>query len=172
MMDATYDAGAETQAFQQPFQNEGEAVREVLENHFIGTLDLPEAASEWLLGAWDVIQFVDDVADGDEIPRESLNNALMQMLVSMPSNPFFLSYSSELTPVLAVQILKWQASDWAERNDRADERSYMWRAGFYDLVLLVVQLCHGHEVAIQQSFIIMSLYGETMTDYKKEFPNA
>ncbi len=166
------NTGAETLALRQPFREEGDSVRQVLKNHLTGTLDLPEAASSWLLGLWDVIQFVDDVADGDDISRQNLNNALNQMLVAMPSNRFFLAYASELTPVVAVQILKWQASDWAETNNQADERSYMWRAGFYDVVLLVVQLCHGHDVAVDRSFLVMSLYGETMTDYKKEFANA
>tara|TARA_R110000744_G_C19137723_1_gene537854 strand:+ start:20 stop:553 length:534 start_codon:yes stop_codon:yes gene_type:complete len=166
------NAGAETLALQQPFQKKGDLVRQVLENHLTDMLDLPRDASSWLLGLWDVIQFVDDVADGDDVSRQDLNNALNQMLVAMPSNRFFLTYASELTPVVAVQILKWQASDWAETNNQADERSYMWRAGFYDVVLLVVQLCHGHDVAVDRSFLVMSLYGETMIDYKKEFANA
>ena len=69
---------------------------------------------------------------------------------------------------MAVQLLKWQASDKAERDGRADAKSFMWRAGYYDLVLFVNLLCNGPSAPIAP----LSLYGETLADYLKEFPHA
>jgi hypothetical protein len=59
-----------------------------------------------------------------------------------------------------------------ERAGQADARSYVWRAGYYDLILIVVQLCHGVDVATKLAPIVMQMYGETLADYLKEFPNA
>lgn len=164
--------GAETMARQQANSAKGEPVREILEHHLIETLSLPEAATSWLMGMWDAIQFLDDVVDGDEITRQEFDRALHQLLVGMPTNPFFTAYSSTLLPVVAVQLLKWQASDHAERNGKADARSFMWRAGYYDLVLLAVQICHGYDVAVKMAPIVMGLYGENVDEYKQEFADA
>jgi hypothetical protein len=48
----------------------------------------------------------------------------------------------------------------------------MWRAGYYDLVLLVIQICHGYEKALLAAPSVMSLYGETLADYLGEFEHA
>ena len=81
--------GAETMARQQANLAEGEPVREIIEHHLLDTLSLPEAATSWLMGMWDAIQFFDDVADDDNMPRSELDRTLNQVLVAMPSNPFF-----------------------------------------------------------------------------------
>lgn len=73
---------------------------------------------------------------------------------------------------MAVNILKWQASDRAEREGHADAMSFVWRAGFYDIVLMVVQLCHGRQVAQSCAHHVMGLYGEKLDDYLKEFNHA
>jgi hypothetical protein len=48
----------------------------------------------------------------------------------------------------------------------------MWRAGYYDIILTVVQLCHGQEVAKESAHLIMRMYGEKYEDYLEEFSNA
>ena len=163
---------AETVAHQQARSAKGEPMREILEQHLIETLELPNAATSWLLGMWDAIQFLDDVADGDDISRDRFDSALNQLLVAMPSNPFFIANASALLPVVAVQLLKWQASDIAERCGQAGAVSFVWRAGYYDLVLLTVQICHGYDVAVDMATTVMGLYGEKLDEYKKEFANA
>lgn len=139
-----------------------------LKTHF-QNLGLPEAASNWLLEVWGAIQFFDDVADGDEVSRKDLNSVLWSVFVSMHSNPFFDENRGAIIPVLAVQILKWQASDKAEREGRADARSYVWRAGYYDLVLAVVAIVHGPAKATEISESVMGMYGDTFEQYKQEF---
>lgn len=136
----------------------------------IEAIGLPDQAVRWLLDVWHVIQVFDDVADGDEIDRAHLNEVIWASLVGMPSNPFFIENASTLLPVLGLQIQKWQASDWAERYGQASEQSYMWRAGYYDLVLMVATICgpcNGIKAAA-----ILEIYGESYEDYKREFEIA
>jgi hypothetical protein len=133
-------------------------------------LQLPPQAADWLLSVWQVIQVFDDFADGDTVSRADLDNAIMAALVRMPANSFYQAHSSWLLPAIMQAVLKWQASDLAERSNRADARSFVWRAGYYDVVCLVAALVHGpsSELALRA----LSMYGETLDDYQKEFPNA
>lgn len=133
-------------------------------------LDLPPEASAWLLDVWQVIQTLDDVADGDAVDRSSLDATVWAALVTLPANPFYIANFQALSAALATAVLKWQASDAVERAGHADARSYMWRAGYYDLVLLVVLLTKGHATAMNNAVKVMHLYGEQLDDYLKEFP--
>lgn len=133
---------------------------------------LPAPAVEWLLMLWGAIQVFDDVADGDPVEREDLNATIWNTLVGMNQNTFWLANSQTLAPIVASMILKWQASDQAERAGKADARSFVWRAGYYDVVLMAVALCHGTQRATQSAQQVMELYGETLEDYMKEFSHA
>ena len=145
---------------------------EWLKENLQRVLALPAPATEWLLMLWGAIQVFDDVADGDPVEREDLNAAIWNTLVGMNQNTFWMANSHNLSPVVATMILKWQGSDQAERAGNADARSYVWRAGYYDVVMMVVALCHGTKYATDNSHLVMALYGETLEDYMKEFGNA
>lgn len=134
--------------------------------------NLPSEAIEWLMMVWNIIQVFDDVADGDPIDRSDLNKAIWDSLVGIYQNPFFVAHAHILTPVLATMVLKWHASDIAERNGKHDARSFVWRAGYYDLVLISVQLVHGPDVAASSAHLVMELYGERFENYMKEFGHA
>ena len=140
-----------------------------LDQHF-RNLALPPAANEWLRGVWNAIQVLDDVADGDAIDRPALDRAIYDLLAGLPSNPFFVAHAGTLLPALALMVLKWKASDTAERANRADARSFIWRAGYYDVVLAAVAAHHGPAVAMTVADKVMELYGETLHEYLKEFP--
>ena len=146
--------------------------RHILQNFFDEGIELPHDASLWLLSVWDITQFLDDVADDDEVARDDLNEVINHILIHMPGNSFFLQYPSQLLTAVSTMICKWQASDKLERFGSADERTYMWRAGYYDVILTVMILCHGMEKAISHSADILCLYGESFESYKKEFENA
>jgi len=136
-----------------------------LEDHF----QLPASAVEWLLMLFDAFQVFDDVADGDDIDRSDLDKCIWNTLVAMPLNHFFSVNAVTLLPIVAVNILKWHGSDRAEKAGEADAKSFGWRAGYYDLCMIAVQLCHGTEVAIKLSLDVMKLYGENFDEYRKEF---
>lgn len=133
-------------------------------------LDLPQAASEWLVDLWRTIQLFDDIADGDYDDRKQLDAAVWASLVKMPSNPFYQAHQTWLIPACATAILKWLASDKAEVEGNADERSFVWRAGYYDVVCLCAALVHGP--SSDKSQLALGLYGETFKEYMSEFENA
>lgn len=141
-----------------------------LRGHLADTLGLSYAAQDWLMDMWQFIQVFDDYADGDPVEQGDRDKALWNVLVKMPSNDFYQKHSSWLLPAVAQCILKWMASDLAERSGLADERSYMWRAGFYDLVCLVTGLEHGP--SSEWSWKALSLYGESSKAYLEEFKDA
>ncbi len=145
---------------------------EWLKENLQRVLALPAPATEWLMMLWSAIQVFDDVADGDPVEREDLNAAIWNTLVGMNQNSFWAANSITLAPVVATMILKWQGSDQAERAGKADARSYVWRAGYYDVVMMVVALCHGTKYATDNAHLVMALYGETLEDYMKEFSHA
>ena len=135
-------------------------------------LALPAPAIDWLLMLFEAIQVFDDVADGDPVEREDLNAVIWNTLVGMNQNTFWIANSHSLAPVVATMILKWQASDQAERDGKADAKSFVWRAGYYDVVLMTVALCHGTQQATEKAQQVMELYGETFEEYMKEFDHA
>ena len=141
-----------------------------LKDHFINQLDLPDAAIDWLLDLWHVIQVFDDVHDGD--PAGDVMPALWGALVSMPGNPFYQTHAPALQAAVATAILKWHAANVAEATGKADERSFVWRAAYYDVVLLVTLLCHGQANALRLAPVVMLMYGEPFADYREEFPDA
>jgi len=145
---------------------------DTLRHHFVDELDLPPSAIDWLLDLWRVIQVFDDAVDGDAIDPAEAQAATWAALISLPGNPFFCANAAALQPALATAVLKWFAANEAELDGRADERSYMWRAGYYDVVLLVVLLCHGRVEAERLASSVMQMYGEPFADYRKEFPRA
>ena len=147
-------------------------MRDKVYEHLTVAFNLPAPAVQWLVAVWDAIQVLDDVADNDNIAREDLDAAIFSLLVGMPSNTFFAAHASQLLPALGLMVLKWKASDDAEREGCADAKSYMWRASFYDVVLLVVLLCHGPQIAMATAKHVMAMYGETYEEYCKEFLNA
>jgi hypothetical protein len=135
-------------------------------------LALPAPAIDWLLMLYGAIQVFDDVADGDPVEREDLNAAIWNTLVGMNQNAFWIANCHSLAPIVATMILKWQASDQAERAGQADAKSFVWRAGYYDVVLMTVALCHGTQQATEKAQQVMELYGETFEEYLKEFDHA
>lgn len=143
-----------------------------LEKNLKEGLLLPFDAVQWLLDLYHAFQIFDDFADGDAVDRNDLNKLIWNTLVGMQQNSFYIQNSFRLLPVISVNILKWQASDTVERAGNADAKAYVWRAGYYDIALTVVEICHGPVFAAQNAHIVLGLYGETYDDYMKEFKNA
>ena len=150
----------------------GRRMTDWLRENLEKSLALPAPAVDWLMMLYGAIQVFDDVADGDIVKRQDLNATIWNTLVGMNRNIFWLENAQTLTPIVANMILKWQASDQAERAGRADARSFVWRAGFYDVVLMTVALCHGSNHATEVASDVMAIYGEKLEDYLMEFNHA
>lgn len=146
-------------------------MREVLASH-LHELRLPDPAIAYLLTVWDLFQSLDDWVDGDPVTRDEQNRVIWTACMGLGS--FHAEHFAALQPVMANAVLKWQASDWIERNGEKEQyaKAYVWRASYYDLVLQVVLLVHGVEVATKLAPMVMRMYGETLSDYLKEFDGA
>jgi hypothetical protein len=143
-----------------------------LERHFTEGFKLPPDAVAWLIELWQTIQVFDDLADGGEVKRADLDAAIWSSLVGLQSQTFYVAHAPLLQPVLALAILKWKASDDAERAGTPDERSFVWRASYYDVVLMTVFICHGYSTAMESAVNVMKLYGEDFAAYRTEFGHA
>lgn len=137
---------------------------------YFQAMNLPSDAARFLLVVYEAWQVFDDFADGDPVKREDLHATLWNVFVGLPSNPFYKANMPALIPALGTGILKWIASDAVERAGHADEVSFVWRAGYYDLVVLVAQLAIGPAEAMRLAPSMLKLYGEKFADYRKEFP--
>lgn len=128
-------------------------------------LGLPVEARAWLLDLWNLTQVLDDAMDGDMLARADVSRATWAIFQDMPLNHFYREYTAVLQPVLVLQILKWEGANQIEAAGFASEKSYMWRAGYYDVVLMCCHLCGitnaGHACS--------ELYGETFAEYMGEF---
>jgi hypothetical protein len=138
------------------------------------TLELPKDAHKWLIDFFETLQGLDDWYDNDYIPHYEKLKVIHNCLVVLSSNPFFLANHTRLHPLINNLILKWSGANVIEQAMEEEElpKAYMWRAGFYDLVLEVVSIVHGFEIASCMSSQVLKMYGESFDSYKKEFTNA
>jgi len=141
----------------------------VTHDHF-APFALPEAAEAFLLALWEAIQGLDDWHDGT--PADTFP-AIWACLVQLPGNPFLAANASVLVPVMANMVLKWVAANTVEdaRDQDQLDKAYVWRAGYYDVVLQTVLIVHGKD-AKDMAVRVMKLYGETRESYLEEFTNA
>lgn len=131
-----------------------------LQKHF-DTLGLPPSVQSWLLDLWALIQVLDDAADGDKPDPAAVRKATWAIFQNMPLNDFYRQYQAMLQPVLILQLLKWEAANEVEAKGLASEKTYVWRAGYYDVVLMCCLLCGRDDVGHG----VMEMYGETFAEY-------
>lgn len=140
-----------------------------LEKNLRESLGLPDSAIAWLVMLYSVIQVFDDFADGDKVERADLDSAIWNALIAMPQNSFYMQNSNVLAPVMASALLRWKASDLAEKSGNASALAFAWRASYYDVVLMAYQLVHGAALAMENSAKVLNLYGEKFPEYLAEF---
>lgn len=137
---------------------------EQLRQHF-QTLGLPYDAAEYLLDLWNMIQVWDDAADGDKADPQQVTDAVWASLVKIPLNPFYAKNAGALVAIVGLQVLKWKVCNEREAVGLADAKTYMWRAGYYDVVLAVCQMCG----LCDKLALVPDLYGETLGEYLREY---
>lgn len=134
-----------------------------IQQHLIN-LGLPESPRLWLVELWNLTQVLDDAMDGDRADPAAVSRATWAVFQNMPLNDFYRHYVAILQPVLVLQLLKWEACNKIEADKGHNALTYAWRAGFYEVVLMVCHLCgldgKGPEVA--------AMYGETLDAYLGE----
>jgi len=136
----------------------------------LNELHLPPDAIEFLKIGWDAMQTTDDILDGDfEKAKGTAEDMLYNMLVNLPLNDFFITNRATLIPVISNAMLIWKASFTVETLGQADEKSYMWRASFYNVLLETCRIVHGLKWARENAHVVLGIYGESFEDYRKEF---
>jgi hypothetical protein len=141
-------------------------VKQILADSF-AAMDLPEDASAFLLKVWDIIQVLDDIKDGH--PIEDVDGSIYTLLFGLATDEFFYKFRPILISAMLTAYYKWQAANVAEQSRVNLDKAYMWRAGYYDLILLVAALCLPKERVQELAPQILALYGETRDEYLKEF---
>jgi DNA-binding FadR family transcriptional regulator len=138
-------------------------------NEMLDYLNLQGAARALMLDIWALFQVFDDIEDGDKVDATEFDRALWAALVTLPSNEIYVRFSKEISSVMAVQIFKWRAATQAETSGNADERSFVWRAGYFDILMYVYGLVYGRDIATQKAADVMGRYIEKYNEYIKEF---
>lgn len=124
---------------------------------------------EFLNIIWRAMQFVDDKHDG-HTPKTSAIMFFNDIFNKLPRNKFYCDNIVALNNALSVMALKWHAANENESIGKADQKTFMWRAGYYDLVLAVYVLhAQSWEHATENANFFLSLYGEKYETYLKEF---
>lgn len=122
------------------------------------------------LDLWDVCQCWDDLIDKTEITNDEINSTFLKCLIHIPTNPIAMAMP-ELPYHIYNVFLRWRDSDEIERSSPTDDdlnKSYMLRAGVYDLFILIASKLYGDDHAKKISLTVRKHYGETLNNYKSE----
>jgi hypothetical protein len=127
-----------------------------------------ESAIEFLNIIWRSMQYLDDKYD-DMATKTSTHLFIKDVFFALQHNQFYIENFKALSSALYVMVAKWEAANFAETSGTHNALSFMWRAGYYDLVLLVYYLCKGYDNGMYAAYNILSMYGESLVDYLEEF---
>ena len=70
----------------------------------------------------------DDLIDKDKkIDDEDINTVFTDLLVSIPLNPFYVAFQSQIAPMMNNIILKWHTANVYEKEQKENdlEKAYM-----------------------------------------------
>jgi len=119
----------------------------------------------------EISQISDDYADGDEEGSEKITRLLHLSLVSLPTNPFYLTHGKWLLPVMSSSMHLWNAS-----NDWKNEYGFVYREALEQIIHVVALLIGGQKHAAQVAKDVNNFYhqthGENIEDWMKEQTNG
>ena len=121
------------------------------------------AAIDLLMDLWDVMQSWDDAVDGDPADHAA---AYRTAIIHLPSNPL---YNACLVPFLVAQCYyDWHTANQLEAIPDELNKAYMLRAGFFRIIISMIHLLRGPDVAEQEAPIIWRMYTEDFNEYQQE----
>lgn len=99
-----------------------------------------------------VSQIADDFADGDFVPGERsryMHDLLLQALVAIPLNNFFLKHRDYLIPIMYASINYWEASNTWARAEQRETRMYafVYRDCLQMVFTAIAAICGGPDNA-------------------------
>jgi len=143
--------------------------RESFYNAFHGFYKGNESAISLSMMLVDVSQVWDDIIDGDPVTSDNVNRVFRYLIYDIPLNPVYRLIPSMPDHLLNI-YLKWRDATAMEAEEKPDlEKTYMLRAGLYDIFSLIAYHLCGDDWAKQIGPEVRKLYGETLDDLKGEF---
>lgn len=132
------------------------------------------AGAGWLALLWEAIQGLDDWRDNDPVAPDACERVIHIVLHDLPAHPFFRAHAAYLLPHLSTLVLKWRGANAIESAGTREDlpKAYMWRAGFYDLVLMALALDVGPDAAGRLAHRVAELYAEPLAGYIEEMTHA
>lgn len=148
-------------------------IAQVIASRFV-ELGGSQDGAHWLALLWDAIQGLDDWRDGDPVSAAECERVIHVVLHDLPASAFFRQHAGYLLPHLSAMVLKWRGANAIEEGRDAEHypHAFMWRAGFYDVVLMSLALCIGPDAAGLRARDVAATYGETLNDFTKETDHA
>ncbi|MGH1414840.1 MAG: hypothetical protein ACRBB0_15235 [Pelagimonas sp.] len=127
-----------------------------------------ESACSFAEQLWTALQEWDDIED--EGKCEDYNGLISWLAFGKEYQPFFAAHSHLLRPAFLQLYLSWTSANVLDRGDWQDVcKSYMLRAGFYQLLHLIAWICGGDAWARRVGPEIYRSYAETPEEIFKEF---
>ena len=120
-----------------------------------------------LVDLWDLMQIWDDAQDGD---KNDFAKGYEIAVIKLQNSHLY--HQLGLQQLVNLTYYKWFAANQFEENKEELNKAYMLRAGWYDIVLMVVHSVFGTDKAKELAPIIYKCYGEKFEDYKLEIENA
>ena len=134
--------------------------------------------SEWLKGnasacafaisLFNALHFWDDLIDNDNHPSSSkINSAMWDLLIEIPSNPFYQANFSALQPIIKMGIINWHTANTIEVSD--DEKlkrySFVMRSVITDYIAASALIIGGLEWAKHVHMEMLLANEETFEQY-------
>jgi len=116
-------------------------------------------------------QIADDFTDDDAVNKpETMSRLLHLLLVTIPTNPFYIANQAWLLPVMVTGLQQWCASnEWAESEDENVQMfGYVYRESLEQVIGIVALLCGGDEHARSVVSDVNKFYH---SKYKEDFKN-
>jgi hypothetical protein len=111
----------------------------------------------------------DDLIDKDKVNEDAeILRVFRYLIFSIPTNPVYRAIPSLPDHMMNI-YLRWIDSTNMEKMENPDiEKTYMLRAGLYDLMSIIACYLYGAEWAEEIGPQIRSLYGETIESLRGE----
>lgn len=112
-----------------------------------------QSAVDFVVAISSIAELWDDLTDRDkEIPQETIDSAMWQMLVTLPTNDFFNQHKSFFVPLIIQSINAWKDSLELEKSSQSD-RAYALTLRILALQItpMVVTILRGPQAARQMS---------------------
>lgn len=113
----------------------------------------------------------DDLIDGDNVPKENINNAFKIALIYLPSNSVWRAIQNEVLPMFDMVVSAWEVANKfeSEKDEHGIEIAHGLRYAAGHILAYALTYCVGRENAkLALPELWKDIYFERLDDYKSE----